>query len=305
MNWESVAFDWNQVRGFLATVEEGSLSAAARALGQTQPTVGRQVAALEEALGVVLFERIGRGLILTPSGLELVEHVRAMGEAAARVSLAASGQSQAVEGLVRITASDMLSAFVLPPILARLHADHPKIEIDVVAADDILDLQHREADIAVRHVRPEQPELIAKLAHTETARFYAATAYLDRMGRPKSVADLKHHDIISPGDPKRMIDYMANIGVPLDPKALWIRSESGVVTWQLAQQGLGIIPMSDRIAQATPGVEPVLAKETHIEFPVWLTTHRELHTSRRIRIVFDLLAEALSDQPIMPRNLAM
>ena len=98
MDWRSVKFDWNRARAFLVTAEEGSLSAAARALGMAQPTLGRQVSALESELGVILFERAGRGLALTQSGLELVEHVRAMGDAATRVSLTASGQSQSIEG---------------------------------------------------------------------------------------------------------------------------------------------------------------------------------------------------------------
>ena len=108
MEWQSVAFDWNQVRAFLVTAEEGSFSAAARALGLTQPTLGRQVAALEDYLGVTLFERLGRSLSLTQSGLELLDHVRAMGDAASRISLTASGQSQRIEGQVCITATDVL-----------------------------------------------------------------------------------------------------------------------------------------------------------------------------------------------------
>ncbi|MEO1276348.1 MAG: LysR family transcriptional regulator, partial [Pseudomonadota bacterium] len=107
MNWQRVAFDWNQAKAFLATAETGSLSAAARALGLSQPTLSRQVAALEADLGVALFERIGRSLSLTGPGLELVEHVRAMGEAAGRVSLVAAGRSDAIEGRVSISASDV------------------------------------------------------------------------------------------------------------------------------------------------------------------------------------------------------
>ena len=110
MDWRSVSYDWNQVRAFLATVEEGSLSAAARALGLTQPTLGRQVAGLEAALGVTLFERIGKTLVLTAPGMELLEQTRAMGEAASRLSLAATGQSTSIEGHVRISASDSPAA---------------------------------------------------------------------------------------------------------------------------------------------------------------------------------------------------
>ncbi len=107
MNWQAINFDWNQVRAFLATIEEGSLSSAARALNLTQPTLGRQVAALEAALGVTLFERSGRQLLPTPAGMEIAEHVRAMGEAATQVSLTASGQSLSIEGVVKVRASEM------------------------------------------------------------------------------------------------------------------------------------------------------------------------------------------------------
>ncbi|MEQ9004201.1 MAG: LysR family transcriptional regulator, partial [Pseudomonadales bacterium] len=125
MNWAAVAFDWNQVRAFLATAEEGSLSAAARVLHQTQPTLSRQVTALERALGVTLFERGHREVRLTGAGLELLEHVRAMAEAANRVSLAASGQSHAIEGHVRITATELLATHHLPAMLRKLRERAP------------------------------------------------------------------------------------------------------------------------------------------------------------------------------------
>jgi len=123
MNWRTLSFDWNQAKAFLATAEEGSLSAAARALGLTQPTVGRQVAALEEALGVVLFDRVGRSLALTQSGLELLDPVRTMGDAAGLVSLTASGRAQSIEGQVCVTASDAMSTYHLPPVLERLREE--------------------------------------------------------------------------------------------------------------------------------------------------------------------------------------
>ena len=296
MNWNTVSFDWNQVRAFLATVEEGSLSAAARALGLTQPTLGRQVAGLEQALGVVLFERVGRSLLLTPSGLELLDHVRAMGQAASRISLTASGQSQDIKGQVRITASDVFSAYLLPPIVARLRAAAPGLEIHIIAANDIRDLQLREADIAIRHVRPDQPELIARLVANLTGHFYAATSYLDQRGRPQTKADLAAHDFISFGKPAEMIGYLAAHDIPLTPQNFPVNSENGIVAWLLVQQGLGILPMSDEVAAATPGTEAVLPKMDAFSFPMWLTTHRELHTSRRIRLVFDILAEELSRQ---------
>ena len=294
MNWDALNFDWNQVRGFLATVEEGSLTGGARALGLTQPTLGRQVAALEQALGVVLFERVGRSLALTPSGTELLDHVRAMGEAATRISLAASGQSQAIEGQVRITASDIFSAYLLPPVLERLREAAPLIDIDVIAENDIKDLQHREADIAIRHVRPEQPELIAKLVQEASAHFYASHSYLARKGTPQTFGDLASHDFISFGDVDRMIEYLTALGINLTRENFRLGSENGVVAWQFVRSGLGILAMEETVAATFPEVKPVLPDMAPIRFPVWLTTHRELHTSRRIRLVFDLLAEMLS-----------
>ncbi len=294
MNWDSVSFDWNQARAFLATVEEGSLSAAARALGLTQPTLGRQVAALEEELDVVLFERVGRSLVLTQSGLELLDHVRAMREAANRISLTASGQSQTIEGKVRITASDVMSAHILPPALKTLREKAPLVEIDVVAANDIRDLQLREADIAIRHVRPEQPDLIAKLVDESTASFYASRSYLEKRGRPASFEDMPGHDFIGFGNNERMIEILNEVGLALTGENFRLGSESGVVAWELAKSGLGIVIMSDEVAADAPEMERLLPDMEAFVFPVWLTAHRELYTSRRIRLVFDVLADFLT-----------
>ncbi len=293
MNWNAVSFDWNQARAFLATVEEGSLSAAARALEVTQPTLSRQVSALEAALDVVLFERVGKSLVLTPSGVELAGHVRAMFEAASQVSLTASGRSEAIDGKVRITASDIMSALLMPPVMAELRERAPLVEFEIVAANDIRDLQSREADIAIRHVRPEQPDLIAKLVSEATAHFYAATAYLQRRGRPETPEALRAHDFIGFGNNARMIEMLNPLGLNLGPENFRLGSESGVVSWEMAKSGLGIIVMSDEVAAQAPQMERVLPQMDPFVFPVWLTAHRELHTSRRIRLVFDLLATFL------------
>lgn len=296
MNWRSIAFDWNHARAFLATAEEGSLSAAARALGLTQPTLGRQVAALEEELGVMLFERVGRSLAPTSAGIELLDHVRTMADAANRISLTASGQSQTVEGIVRITASDMMSAYSLPPALRKLRETAPLLEIDVIADNDVRDLLRREADIAIRHVRPEQPDLIAKLVREETARFYATRDYIESYGRPEMDGDLSAHPFISFVDGDRMLEYLQPYCLSLTRENFKLSSQSGVVAWEMARNGLGVAVMSDIIARRFPEFEPVMTDMPPFEFPVWLTTHRELHTSRRIRLVFDVLAEFLTEE---------
>ncbi|WP_137701666.1 LysR family transcriptional regulator [Marimonas lutisalis] len=294
MNWSDLNFDWNQLRAFLATAEEGSLSAAARALGLTQPTLGRQVSALEETLGIALFERVGRGLELTAAGREILPHARAMGAAAQRVSLAVAGQAQALEGKLKITASDVFSAHFLPPVLARLRAVAPRLEIEIVAANDIRDLLRREADIAIRHVRPSEPELIARKVRDATAHFYATRGYLARRGRPKTLQELMRHDFVHPGDADRFLDHMRAMGLALGPENLRVGSDNGLVAWELARQGLGVIPMSDEVAARCPEMERLLPGMEPITFPVWLVTHRELHGSARVRLVFDMLAEALA-----------
>lgn len=275
-------------------VADGEQSAAARALGLTQPTLGRQVAALEDKLGVMLFERVGRSLTLTQSGIELLDHVRAMAEAANRISLSASGQSQTIKGQVRITASDMMSAYTLPPALKRLREVAPLLEIDVVAANDIRDLLRREADIAIRHVRPEQPGLIAGLVREDAAHFYAAQNFLDARGKPTLKAGLSKHDFISFSDVHRMLGYLEPLDLGFTRDNFRIGSEAGVVAWEMARNGRGIAIMSEEIAAKFPDMKRVLMEIDPFVFPVWLTTHRELHTSRRIRLVFDLLDEFLS-----------
>lgn len=291
MNWQAIAFDWNQARAFLATAEEGSLTAAAGALGQTQPTLSRQVAALEEALGVTLFERVGRSLSLTQSGLELLDHFRAMGDAATRISLTASGQSQAIEGQVRITATHMMATYHLPPVLKELRRRAPGIEIDVVASSDVRDLTRREADISVRHGRPEQPDLIAKLVHESSAQLYASRDYLDKHGRPQSAEDLSAAEFIGFDDPELLLPVINSLGLSLTRRNFKLSTASGTVFVQLVLQGLGIGILVKKDAELFPDLEPVLPSLTPIPVPTWLVTHRELHTSRRIRLVFDLLAE--------------
>lgn len=298
MDWRAVKFDWNRARAFLVTAEEGSLSAAARALGMTQPTLGRQVDALEAELGVVLFERAGRGLMLTPSGLDLLDHVRAMGDAAGRVSLAASGRSEAIEGSISITASEIHSAYLLPPIVARLRREAPGIEIEIVASNAAIDLRRREADIAIRSFRPTQPDLIARKVGDEIARLYAADEYLQRIGTPRTPEDLADADFIGFDNTDRFIEGMNALGLSLTRRNLPILTASHLVHWQLLKQGVGIGIVPEDLGDAEHSVRRVLdGKVSPMPFPLWLTTHRELNTSRRVRMVFDLLAGELGKRP--------
>lgn len=294
MNWKAISFDWNQVRAFLATVEEGTLSAAARALGLSQPTLGRQIAALEQTLGVALFERAGKKLILTQSGLDLLGHVREMAAAATRISLSAAGHVQDVAGEVRISASDGFATYLLPPVLARLHAQAPDLVVEVIADNRLSDLMRREADIAVRHVRPTEPNLIAKRLKDGTGSLYAAKSWIARHGRPQRAADLAGHSMIGMDSDARMVAELAARGLDVSGMQFPARSANSVVMWEMVRAGIGIGIMADAVARHCPDVERIELEEFQsVLFPVWLITHRELHTSRRIRVVFDFLAAAL------------
>lgn len=285
--------DWNLVRAFLATVEQGSLSAAARHLGLTQPTLSRQIAALESDLGVALFERIGKSLSLTRAGSEILADVRAMGGAVDRLSLIASSQSQSLEGQVRISASDISALQILPPILTRLHARWPDIALDIMASDQISDLMRREADIAIRHVPPDPHNLIAKRCRDQPLRLYASRPYLDRIGRPRTPQDIAKATLIGFSDDTVLSSALAERGLPVTEHSFFWTTNNFSAAWEMVKQGLGIGVMLEAIADHTPDIELVLPELEPIPMPIWVATHRELHTSRRIRVVYDFLLDEL------------
>jgi len=295
MDWRAINFDWNRARAFLVTAEEGSFSAAARALSSTQPTVGRQVAALEQELAVTLFERVGTRLELTVSGLELLEHVRAMGAAANRTSLVATGQSESIEGTVCITASEAITAFLLPPILQGLRREHPGISLELIASNEVRDLQRREADIAIRNFAPKRPDLIARKVGESTAHFYATPGYIERMGPFDSNEDLSRAEILGFEDPKTMVDMLQKfLGLDCREDQFPIVTSNHLVQWELCKQGAGVCMMMDEVGAKEPAVVKVFPELPSIPVPIWVVCHRELRTSRRLRLVFDWLAEGLA-----------
>ena len=295
MDWRHIAFNWEQVRAFLATAQQGSFSAAARALDTTQPTVGRQVAALEEELGVVLFSRVGRGLSLTPTGLELVEHARAMAEAALRFSRVAAGQSLSLDGPICISAGEVIAAHLLPPIVAKIRSIHPGIKIEIMATNQVSDLARREADIALRNFRPAQQDLVARKVRQDTAYLYATPEYLSSIGNPTTLAELSRAEFIGFDHTETMLNGLNAMGLQITLQSFSWVSANQQVQWTLITQGVGVGVMMEQIGDADGRVQRVCAEL--ISFPVatWLTSHREVRTSRRVRVVFDLLAAALSD----------
>lgn len=293
MEWKRSAFDWNQARAFLATAEEGSLSAAARALGLTQPTLSRQVAGLEETLGVILFERTPRALLLTQAGTKLLEHFRNMGEAANRISIAATGQSEAVIGHVAIACTNGMATFYLPEILRHLQAVAPGLQIEIIASNEMSDLRRREADIAIRHARPQDENLFAKRLRNTTAHLFASSVYLDAVGRPAHPDDIAKLQFVGCEYPENMLGLMASHGLNLTVANFNYSTASLTMAIELVRKGLGIGILPIEIGAAFPELENPYPNFEPIEIETWLVAHRELKTNLRIRLVFDLLAKYL------------
>ncbi len=292
MDW-TTAFDWNRARAFLVTAEAGSFSAAARAMGVAQPTIGRQIAALEAELELTLFERVGGGVELTAAGLALLEHVRAMGEAASMAALAAGGRADSIEGTVCVSASEINAVYVLPPIIEAIRATHPAIQLEIVASNDTADLRRREADIALRNYRPSQPDLFARKVRDSGARLYATPDYLASIGDPDTPEALARGRFFGFDRSDALLNGLRALGLPLTPAHFAIISQNQLVQWGLARRGLGICIMLEEVGDPDPGMKRALPDLPPIPVPMWLTSHRELKTSRRIRAVYDLLAEGL------------
>jgi DNA-binding transcriptional LysR family regulator len=296
MDWKSITFDWNRARAFLVTAEEGSLAAAARSMGMTQPTLGRQVAALESEIGFDLFTRRGRGLELTPNGIKLLEHVRLMGDAANQFSLSASGKSDLIEGDVSITASELLSTFMLPPMIKALRELEPGIEIEIYSTNEQRDLNRREADIAIRSVRPTQPELIAKRLCSVRGHLYAAKSYLQQLGNPPSIAELNKANFIDTEKPGRLMTLLNSQGFSLTGQNFPVISNSHIVQWELVKQGMAISATVEEIGDNEPLVERVVISNLPlITMDLWIVTHNELRTNLRIRRVFDFMVSEFAD----------
>ncbi|WP_305985144.1 LysR family transcriptional regulator [Roseibium sp. MMSF_3544] len=302
MNWDAISFDWNQVRAFLATVEEGTFSAAARVLKTTQPTIGRQIAELEDRLGVTLLERSVKGPRLTEAGESLLHHVRAMSDAATMISMAAIGQSAEVSGRVRITASDMLAVGLIPSLLSPLRKSAPGIRPELLPSNDIKDLLSREADIAVRHVRPEQPELIARHVADLPTGLYGSRTYFEAVERPSTPRDAADHAFIGIPSGEGLLSTLRSLGIPLTQDSFVVTSDSGVVISGCLKAGFGLSLLPVALCDPEPDLERVLPDLPTPQIPVWLVTHRELRTSKRIRLVFDRLAHGLAQASAQLRN---
>ncbi len=284
--------EWEWYRAFLGVLTEGSLSGAARALGITQPTVGRHIAALEKALNLVLFTRSQAGLLPTDAARALQPHAQAMASTAAALVRAASGEG-GIQGVVRITASEVMGVEVLPPIVAALRERHPGVKIELVLSNRLQDLLHREADIAVRMTQPKQGQLIARhVGHIEMG-LHARTDYLRRHGAPATVDDLAAHTLIGFDEITPYIRQVMGALPDISRDMFSIRCGSDLAQLAMIRAGAGIGFCQAPLARRDPALARVLPQALTLHMGTWIAMHEDLRNSPRCRAVFDALAAGL------------
>ncbi|MBY9064083.1 LysR family transcriptional regulator [Sphingomonas yunnanensis] len=285
---------WDVYRSFAAVLRERSLSAAARALGLTQPSVARHIAALEQAVGGALFVRSPRGLSPTDRSLALRPHAEALVAAATALRRAGSGSPDQPEGVVRVSASQAVGVWHLPPILAALRRVHPRLAVELALTDSVDDLLQRQADVAVRMVEPAQQALVARRVGAVRLGFHAHRDYLARRGMPATVADLRDHDLIGPDTETAFTRGTAARWLPgLDRTAFALRTDSDAAHVAAITAGFGIGICQTAVARRDPALVRVLPKALDVALPLWIVMHEDLRGGARYRAVFDALAEGL------------
>ncbi|MCB1347756.1 MAG: LysR family transcriptional regulator [Maritimibacter sp.] len=281
--------DWSLLQSFLAVAETGSLSAAARALGLSQPTLGRKVREVEAALGAELFHRHAKGLALTETGQAMLGPAQAMRDAAGRISLVAAGEDRGLSGPVRITASVVVSHFLLPEMLTRFRREEPGIEIDLVASDSSENLLFRAADIAVRMYRPGQLDMVTRHVADMPMGIYAAKSYLDGAGRPATQDALLALDWVGFDRNEMILRGMAEAGWSVTRDFFKLRTDDQAAYWQLVRAGGGVGIMQRAIGDPDPRLERLMPELPLPSLPVWLTAHEEVRRVPRVARVWEAL----------------
>ena len=286
--------DWTLYRTFLAVLRDGSLSAAARTLGLTQPTVGRQVEALEQALGLALFTRSLHGLAPTEAATELRPHAEALEASSDALLRAASGRGQDWRGTVRVTASEIIGGEVLPAIIGKLQDAHPGLVIELVLSNRVEDLLRRDADIAVRMVRPTQGPLVARHIGQVRLGLFAHRDYLRRHGTPKTMEQLSQHRMIGYDRETAFTRDVRARGVPLNRDMFSLRIDNDLAALAAMRAACGIGVCQIPLAARKPALVPVLPESFKFPLEIWIAMHSDLRSNRRCRVVFDALAAGLT-----------
>lgn len=286
-------FNWALIPSFLAAHAQGSLLGAARTLGISQPTVGRHIAQLEAQLGTPLFERTPRGLVPTAAARRLADAARAMETGAQSLVRGAQQTQTALSGTVRISASQPVACVLLPPVLTRLRREMPSVQIELVSSNTISDLMRREADIAVRMVKPTQGSLVARRIGQVALTVCAHRDYLRARGTPQEPADLLNHELVGDDRTGEIERGFAAKGHPLDPTRIALRTDDMIAYWAAVRAGMGIGFVARYMLREAPEVLALLPGLPLPSLPVWLVVHREIRSVRRVRAVYDALAREL------------
>lgn len=287
------SLEWSLVRAFLAVAEHGSLSGAARALGSSQPTLGRQVRAIQKTLGLELFRRHDRGLSLTDAGEGLLPAARAMRQAAHDIELAATGRGQALEGTVRVTSSVVVATHYLPRVIVELRRAEPLIAVELVASDETSNLHFREADIAVRMFRPRQLDLVTLFLGELHLGVFAAKSYVARRGMPRTAADLLEHDVVGFDANTAIIDGFSAGGLAVTRDFFKVRCDAQDAYWQLVVAGAGIGFGQRALGRTHPALVEIPLELGLPTLPVHLSAHESVRHAPRVRKVWDHLAAGL------------
>jgi DNA-binding transcriptional LysR family regulator len=287
------SFDWALVRSFLAVLDAGSLMGAARRVGAQQPTLSRHVAELEAQLGAPLFERTGRGVTPTAMALAIADAARQMQDGADTLARSLARERSATTGSVRISTSQVAATWLLPDLLARFADAEPGIQVDLVASNQVSNLLRREADIAVRMVRPAQASLVARKLADIRIVACAHERYLERAGKPRKPADLLAHRLIGYDRDDSIVRGFAQLGFHITREHFALRCDDQVAYGRLVAAGAGIGFVAQYAMQQWPGMRPLLSMLAIPPLPCWLAVHREIRGSRVVRRVYDYLAEAI------------
>lgn len=286
---------WDHCRSFLSVLREGSLSGAARALELTQPTLARHIEQIEAVLGgVALFTRSPQGLAPTETALALLPHAEAMEAAAAALTRTASGSADALSGVVRITASDVIGVEVLPAILRDLRAAHEGLVFELVPSNETADLLRRDADIAVRMTQPKQSALIAKKVGDVMLGLFAHRAYLDRRGTPRRIEDLRAHALIGFDRDTGAAQIARAMALGLGRETFAYRTDNQLAHLALIRAGCGIGICQVGLGKKDPDLVRLFAKQVALPLPTWIAMHGDLRGVRRMRLVFEELAAAMA-----------
>jgi DNA-binding transcriptional LysR family regulator len=290
----SISLDWSLLPAVLSVADHGSLSAAARQTGLSQPTLGRQIRAAEAALGGPLFDRHARGLSPTDLMQTLLPHLRNMQEAAEALKLQAAGQAETTTGTIRLTASQVVSGFLLPPILARFRETHPGLSVELAPSDTTQNLLFHEADIALRMYRPTQLDMVTRHLGDLPIGLYATRDYIARRGRPEGLHDILDHDLIGYDRSDLIIEGFRAAGLPVTRESFALRCDDQVTYWHLVLSGAGIGVGQRAVASQSAEVVDLFPDADLPRLPVWITAHERLRHTPKVDALWSALITGLA-----------